>query len=318
MPGSNPPRVSIALCTYNGAQHLPQQLESLLAQDLSDVELVACDDASTDASFALLQRFASRFRAARIMRNDINLGLTANFERVFRECRSDWIAPCDQDDVWAPNKLRRLLAQADAGGTLVYADSLLIDADGRPFEAGRRGSRVSDSYCMIGGSDPRVFALSNCISGHSSLVRRTVLERALPLPSGVPYDAWIAFVAANLGAIRYVDEALVQFRQHERNASGFAGQLKQGRTRSTADKWQAELRHLEAQAAFDGPQQAFFAALLALWQTRGDHRFTPGLAMFLNRHRSVVFAMKHTTPAAKWRHALKYLPGLKGRVGAGR
>ncbi|HEV7913002.1 MAG TPA: glycosyltransferase [Albitalea sp.] len=303
--------VSIALCTYNGAEHLAAQLDSLLAQDHPRLELVACDDASTDASFELLQAHAPRFTSARLMRNPRNLGLQANFEQVFRACRGDWIAPCDQDDRWRPDKLSRLLRHADEKTTLVYADSALIDAAGLPWNG---GERVSDRYRMVSGSDPRMFALANCISGHSSLFRRGVLARALPLPEGVLHDAWIAFVAANVGTIRYVDAALVEFRQHHRNASGFAGQLKQGRRRSAAERFDVELHDLEAKASFDGPQQAFFAELLRLWKERPGRWATPALARFLHAHREQVFAMKPSAPGAKGRHAMKYLRGLRGRL----
>lgn len=308
------PRVSIALCTYNGEKHLRQQLDSLLAQDVREVELVACDDASSDASFELLQAYAPRFAAARVMRNASTLGISANFERVFGECRGEWIAPCDQDDVWAPHKLSRLLAAADERSTLVYADSLLVDADDRPLLRRSQFAKVSDRYRMVQGCDARVFALANCISGHAALIRRSLVERARPLPQGVFYDAWLAFVAANLGVIHYVDEPLVRFRQHAGNASGFSGQRKHVR-QSAREKWQAELRHLEAQAGFPGPQQAFFVHLLELWRERAQRRFTPALAAFLYRHRDQVFALKPSPSHAKWRHALKYLRGLKGRMG---
>jgi glycosyltransferase involved in cell wall biosynthesis len=244
------------------------------------------------------------------MRNPRTLGLLANFEQAFRACSGDWIAPCDQDDIWRPNKLSRLLAAADAKTALVYGDSLLIDAHGRAIDDARGGNRVSGRYRMISGSDPRMFALSNCISGHAALVRRQVVERALPLPDGVSYDAWIAFVAANVGMIRYVDEPLVEFRQHERNASGFTGQLKQA-PRSERDKREAERRHIEALASFAGSQQTFFKRLLGLWEQRTKKTFTPALALFLYRHRETVFAMKTSRPGAKGRHALKYLRGAK-------
>lgn len=306
------PRVSVALCTYNGAAFLPQQFDSLLAQDLREVELIAADDASSDASWQILNDYAPRFAAARLIRNPVNLGLRANFEQVFRACRGEWIAPCDQDDVWLPGKLSRLLAAADAGTTLVYCDSRLIDERGEPLVDARRGDRVSGRYRMVGGRDARSFALANCISGHASLVRAALLERALPLPEGVAYDAWLAFVAANLGEIRHVAEPLVLFRQHARNASGFAGQLRQGARRPAIERCEAECRHLEALAGFDGPHQDFFRELLALWRERPQRWLTPGLARFLYRHRESVFAMKPTAPGTKAKHALKYLRGLRG------
>lgn len=300
------PSVSIALCTYNGAAFLCQQLDSLLAQTCLPMELVAFDDASTDSTWELLQTYAPRFAHAKLHRNEQTLGVRANFERALKTCRGEWIAPCDQDDLWRPDKLARLLQAADERTTLVYSDSLLIDENGSPLS---RRSLMSERYCMVSGSDPRMFALSNCVSGHSALVRRRIVERALPIPEGAYYDWWLAFVAANLGHVVYVAEPLVQFRQHERNASGAAGQLKRNPRKSLSERLDDEFRNIESLASFNGPQQAFFQQLLGLWRHRQQRRLTPALALFLYRHRESVFAMKRSASWMKGRHALRFLAG---------
>ena len=314
MSPSGPSLVSIALCTYNGEAFLPQQLDSLLAQDHPALELVAFDDASSDATWSVLQAYAPRFAHARLHRNPSNVGLSANFEQALRACRGEWIAPCDQDDVWQAHKLSRLLAATDEATTLVYADSMVVDEDGRPMDRSGRGARLSDRYRMVSGADPRMFALSNCVSGHAALVRRSVVERALPIPPGAYHDWWLAFVAANLGTLAYVPETLVAFRQHRRNASGFAGQLKQQAARSTRDKFDGECRNLASLASFPGPHQPFFQQLLALWRGRADRYWCPALVRLLYRHRDLVFAMKTSPRGSKGRHALKYLVGLRGRL----
>jgi len=302
------PSISIALCTYQGASHLREQLDSLLAQDHPDIELVAFDDASTDGSWEILQQYANRFTSARLMRNEATLGLQANFQQTLRACRGDWIAPCDQDDRWAPHKLSRLLQDAlAADAVLAYGDSELIDAQGQPL-----GQRISDKYHMVSGSDPRAFTFSNCVSGHAALFRRALLTQALPVPPGVYYDWWIASVAAATGRIVYVDEPLVQFRQHARNASGFAGQRKApagGRRRHAATE---QALSLAALATLPGPHRPFFRELLQCWSQPRCGGLAPGLAALLYRHRHAVFAMKKSS--FKARHVLKYLrrPALPG------
>jgi glycosyltransferase involved in cell wall biosynthesis len=217
MTGTSAPRVSIALCTWNGERYLAEQLDSLLAQDLGALELVACDDASSDATWDILQTYAPRFAQHRLVRNASNLGVHTNFQQALALCRGEWIAPCDQDDIWAPNKLSRLLGAA-GDALLVYCDSQLIDAAGRPL-----GERVSDRLPMLVGAHPLAFVFGNCVSGHASLLRRALLERALPMPAGLYYDEWLAFVASSIATIAYVDEALVQFRQHDSNLTRFTG-----------------------------------------------------------------------------------------------
>ncbi|HET7865478.1 MAG TPA: glycosyltransferase [Burkholderiaceae bacterium] len=297
----HPPSISIALCTYQGACHLREQLDSLLAQDHPNLELVAFDDASTDGSWEILQQYAPRFTTARLTRNESTLGLRANFQQAFLACRGDWIAPCDQDDRWAPHKLSRLLHCAlAANAVLAYGDSDLIDAQGQPM-----GQRISDKYHMVSGSDPRAFTFSNCVSGHAALFRRSLLTQVLPVPQGVYYDWWIASVAAATGLIVYVDEPLVQFRQHALNASGFAGQNKASAGRRRTNAWTEQRLSLGALADLPGPHQQFFRELLHCWTKERRSSLSPDLAALLYRHRHAVFAMKKSS--FKARHVLKYL-----------
>lgn len=299
------PLVSIALVTYNGEAHLAEQLDSLLAQTHAPIELVACDDASTDGTWPLLERAAPRFAAHRLVRNPRNLGLRANVEQALRLCGGEWIAPCDQDDVWLPQKVSRLLAAATKhGATLAYCDSELIDADGRSMHR-----RVSDRLTMVEGADARRFALANCISGHAMLLQRGLLDRALPLPDVSYHDWWLAFVAASIGSIRYVDEPLVRFRQHASNASAFEGRARADKP-GVAQAQAAQQRDLDALAAFDGPFQPFFAQLAAHWRDRPGQRWTWALARFLLAHRDTVFAQKKRSPGGA-RHVFKYLRGLR-------
>lgn len=294
-------RVSVALCTYQGASHLREQLESLLAQDLPGFELVACDDASDDGTWDILQAYAHRFASSHLVRNPVNMGLQANFQQALQACRGEWIAPCDQDDKWAADKLSRLLTAAQtAGATLSYCDSALIDAAGRPT-----GRLVSDRYCMVSGSDPRMFTFSNCISGHAMLLHRSMVAQALPVPPGVYYDWWMACTAAAIGKIVFVDEPLVQFRQHGSNASSFTGASRNPRTHSAGDSRERQTRSLEALTQLPGPHQPFFRAVLSCWTERKARGFSPCLACLLYRHRHVVFAMKKST--FKARHVIKYL-----------
>jgi glycosyltransferase involved in cell wall biosynthesis len=104
------PLVSVALCTCNGEAYIEAQLASVLAQTHRALELVVVDDASTDRTVEILAEAARRDERIRVHRNPQRLGVNANFERAFSLCRGDFIAPCDQDDVWSAKKLESLLA----------------------------------------------------------------------------------------------------------------------------------------------------------------------------------------------------------------
>ena len=90
-------RLSIALCTYNGAQFLPAQLESMAAQTRLPDELVVCDDQSTDGSVEIIKSFAHHAPfAIRLEINAKNLGSTKNFEKAIGLCRGEIIGLSDQ------------------------------------------------------------------------------------------------------------------------------------------------------------------------------------------------------------------------------
>src|SRR5258708_37621369 len=101
--------LSVAMCTYNGARFLPEQLESIAAQTKLPDELVVCDDRSTDGSVEIIRSFAQRAPfEIRLDINANNLGSTKNFEKAIGLCQGEIIALADQDDVWCPQKLSRI------------------------------------------------------------------------------------------------------------------------------------------------------------------------------------------------------------------
>jgi glycosyltransferase involved in cell wall biosynthesis len=203
------PRVSVALCVHNGAPYLATQMESLLAQEGVDLEIVAVDDHSTDDSLLILRAYAGRDPRIRVYENATNLGHLRSFERCMALCTSELIAPCDQDDLWHPRKLV-ILAHAIGDADMAYCDSAYIDAEGRPL-----GRRISDDLkVMHAGIDPLKYVFQNTVSGHALLVRRKVFDAALPFPALLYHDWWLAIRAAAGDGVVYVDQPLVQFRRH--------------------------------------------------------------------------------------------------------
>jgi len=223
----NPPLVSIALCTYNGASYLREQLDSLLAQRDVSFEIVAVDDGSQDQTCAILRDYAAREPRVRYFANECNLGPTASFERAMALCSGEFLAPCDQDDIWHPDKLASLLA-AIGSCDAAYCDSDYVDASGQTV-----GHRISDAVGMLAGDNPVAFLFANSVSGHAMLLRRDLFERARPFPAAAYHDWWLALCAAGRNGIRYLDRPLVHFRRHD-NAYSPMGQAGDGMSRETA------------------------------------------------------------------------------------
>ena len=131
------PRISVAMCTYNGAHFLAPQLESFVVQSRLPDELVVCDDGSSDDTVAILQAFARRapFRV-RIEVNDVTLRSTKNFEKAIGLCTGDLIATSDQDDVWLPEKLALCEAAfaRDPHIGLVFSDAEIVEEHELPVQ----------------------------------------------------------------------------------------------------------------------------------------------------------------------------------------
>ena len=128
--------VSIALCTYNGASFLSQQLDSLASQTHLPDEIIICDDASSDNSLQIANSFASTVSIpVRIHHNKLNLGYVKNFENAISRCTQDLVFLCDQDDLWHPEKIAQVVAafNAEPDVGLVLHDFCWIDDNNQPY-----------------------------------------------------------------------------------------------------------------------------------------------------------------------------------------
>ena len=121
--------ISIAMATYNGEKYIKEQLQSLSNQTSLPFELVVGDDGSTDATLDILKEFCAHAPfPVRIHQNQANLGFARNFLDTARRCKGDWIAFCDQDDVWLPDKdnLFNFIIYAH-GFRVVHIDKSLVE-----------------------------------------------------------------------------------------------------------------------------------------------------------------------------------------------
>ncbi|MGZ3755149.1 MAG: glycosyltransferase family 2 protein [Mucilaginibacter sp.] len=211
------PLVSIALCTYNGADYLSQQLDTLVNQMYSPIEIVVVDDCSNDNTFAILTTYAAKYPQFKLYRNEQNLGFVKNFERAVKLCTGELIALCDQDDIWHVEKIA-LQVEAIKDNVFVYHDSEFIHEDGTSMNR-----KMSDLMNFYRGDDPLAFLFFNCVSGHAILMKRKLIDEALPLKEGYFHDWWLAYVATNIGTIDFIPQCLVSYRQHDKSDTNILG-----------------------------------------------------------------------------------------------
>ena len=223
------PSISIALCTYNGAAYLPDQLASIAAQSRRPDELVVRDDASSDETPAIVEAFAAQAPfPVRVARNAERLGSTRNFDGAVAACTGDLIALSDQDDVWRPDKLsvieRRFHEHPGVG--LVFSDADLIDAASNPIGA-RLWSRVGfDSRRRrLWQNRGALTALvpGRIVTGATMAFRSAFRPLILPMPEGMApmiHDGWIALAIAAVAGVAFVEEPLVAYRLHANQQIG--------------------------------------------------------------------------------------------------
>lgn len=220
--------VAVLMATFDGAAHLPAQLDSLFAQTVRDWTLAVRDDGSTDGTQAILDDYARRFpgRIRRLETPAVRMGAKGSFGALLQECTSDAIFFADQDDVWLPHKIERSLAVLNALEDAHGRDTpMLVHTDLRPVDASL--APLTDSYWRYHGLDfqrgERLGRLlvRNVVTGCATLVNRPLRDLALPLPDAAfMHDWWLALVASAFGRVQAIPEATVLYRQHAANAIG--------------------------------------------------------------------------------------------------
>ena len=209
------PRISLALPVFNGEDYLDEAIATALAQTVSDLELVICDNASNDRSAAIAADWAARDERIRLCPAEEHAGAAPNFNRAFHATRGEFFKWVAHDDRLAPTYLERCLAAFDEDPQRVLVHSRMeeIDADGevtqpletgiRDLDDGRPWRRYSEAISLDHGCFD-VFGL----------VRREVLASTRLIGSYLGSDRVLLAELALRGPFARVSEVLFQSREH--------------------------------------------------------------------------------------------------------
>jgi glycosyltransferase involved in cell wall biosynthesis len=220
--------VSIALATYQGARFLPEQLASFLAQGRLPEELCVSDDGSSDGTAALIEEFARKAPfPVHFFRNPSPGGANRNFEYAIQQCRGEIILFSDQDDVWLPHHVEKLLAPFEADQRIVavasnseYCDQNLQPGGLTTEDVERFPARMREATMRLPANQLELVLRHRISAGHGMAFRRSLIPLIVPFSSAWTYDQWVFILAAAAGFVSYVPEALTLHRQHDSQAIG--------------------------------------------------------------------------------------------------
>ena len=197
------------MTVYNSAQYLREQMDSLIHQTYPVFELIIQDDGSTDSSVDILEEYACQHSFIRIFKNEIRKGINENFFSAMERATGDYIAICDADDRWEPDKLENQINR--------IGDYWLCGGFSKPFsETENPGfdGRVPNYKIE------RLVHIASCLPGHTILLKRDILPLILKYRTfPVSYDHLISLVAGSYGKITFVNKVVVNYRVHPDSAS---------------------------------------------------------------------------------------------------
>ena len=210
--------IQVLLSTYNGARYLRPLLDSLLAQDVPDLSVLVRDDGSDDDTATILDTYAASHPAVRVLRGE-NIGFARSFMRLVEMSSpaAEYVAFCDQDDVWLPGKLSRAvdgLSDCPPEIPALYCSRLTV-VDARLDPLG--WSRIPRRGLSFGNA-----VVENCIAGCTMLMNqaaRRILLRAIPV-NLVAHDWWTYLIISAFGRVCFDPESRVLYRQHASNVVG--------------------------------------------------------------------------------------------------
>jgi glycosyltransferase involved in cell wall biosynthesis len=280
------------MATYNGETWLRQQIDSILAQTFTDIELVIVDDDSTDGTLALLESYREKDTRVKVFYNKRNLGYRETFYIALSKCTGEYILFSDQDDIWMPGKINTLL-QSIGENLLVFSDSILVSENGISL-----GKKLSDTVHMRQPGEPAVnrgFVIGNCVWGHTIMFHHSLTRIEKIMNQDHPHDWWFAVMSSHLHRILFLPEALNYYRQHDKNLTQAVPSKESRRKRIAGrnqEEYETQLSRLEAIGALPfNTDKDFYHTWHALYLRR-KKGFSFRLFRFLLAHRKDIFCMK--------------------------
>lgn len=202
------PPVSVVLCTYNGEKFIREQLDSILNQTYPVDELIIQDDGSNDDTLDIIREYQKKYSQIKLYCNESPLGFNYNFSTAFRKASGDYIASCDQDDIWRKDKIEVLIKHI-RDNKLIFHNSLLFTSTIDSIIGVKNPSHIVYNELFL--------ALKPFVPGHECFFKRDILsmyESIVVKERNFSYDSLLLIISSVLGSVDFVNEGLVYWRRH--------------------------------------------------------------------------------------------------------
>lgn len=224
--------ISVALTTYNGSEFILEQLESILKQTLPVDEVIICDDVSKDDTCLKIEKYLLEHQISNVslIKNEKNLGYKRNFIKAMMLCHGDFVLLSDQDDIWLPNKVQRMIETMKKDEIKVLASSFeCVNTKGNPLYEREEGTYHNDGlYKLQPLKSKECIKISfkellreNYFQGASLCIRKEVVKEVCEtFQDYITHDWFINFCGAKYEGMYFLNEVLFQYRIHEKNNLG--------------------------------------------------------------------------------------------------
>jgi len=215
MSEDTPPLISVGLPVYNGEQFIAVAIDSVLSQTVTDLELIICDNASTDGTEAICRGYLERDPRVRYIRQEKNLGVSPNFNRAFREARGEYFKWITHDDAITPDCFEKSIAALEARGEAILCHSTvhLIDQEGETIEYHDTGlDRQGDPRQSVRFGE-MILKPHQCLEC-DGVMRRAALARTATYRSFPGADRTLLTEISLVGPFVRLDEPAFLTREH--------------------------------------------------------------------------------------------------------
>ncbi|EOS25740.1 hypothetical protein C806_01867 [Lachnospiraceae bacterium 3-1] len=273
-------KVQVLLSTYQGEQFLEEQMESLLGQTWKNLEILVRDDGSKDNTQKILEHYSEKYDNIRYYPGK-NVGVAKSFFELLKKSDAEFVAFCDQDDVWLENKIEAAVdrLKKEKGPALYCSNKILVDRNLCPMK------KQNQTQLRPGFGN----AVVECIcTGCTAVLNREladILSARLP-EHAILHDWWTYLAASYVGSVIFDSHAYILYRQHEQNVVGAKGgfwgavQSKAAYLRKNHGKLKGQLTDFSRLYQGDKKKDALVQKILAAEKLPGRIRLLGNREMF--------------------------------------